>query len=93
MFKVLKIASAFVGIIVGAGFASGQEILLYFTSFGHMGTFAAILATALFAYLGMILTRLGSRTKTSLIKKLNIKLVADILVWSLTELLYSRCLV
>jgi len=64
VFKIMKIASAFVGIIVGAGFASGQEILFYFTSFGHMGTLAAILATALFAYLGMILTRLGSRTKT-----------------------------
>ena len=64
LFKVLKIASAFIGIIVGAGFASGQEILFYFTSFGHMGTFAAILATALFAYLGMTLTRLGSQTQT-----------------------------
>lgn len=63
--KSLKIGSAFVGIIVGAGFASGQEILQYFTSFGYMGTIAAILATALFAYLGMSLTRLGSRMKTT----------------------------
>ena len=64
MFKILKIASAFIGIIVGAGFASGQEVLFYFTSYGHMGTFGAVLATALFAYLGMTLTRLGSQTKT-----------------------------
>lgn len=63
--KSLKMGSAFVGIIVGAGFASGQEILQYFTSFGHMGTIAAILSTALFAYLGMSLTRLGSRMKTT----------------------------
>lgn len=63
--KSLKMGSAFIGIIVGAGFASGQEILQYFTSFGHMGTVAAILATALFAYLGMSLTRLGSRMKTT----------------------------
>ncbi|ANU09047.1 hypothetical protein A1A1_06882 [Planococcus antarcticus DSM 14505] len=63
--KSLKMGSAFVGIIVGAGFASGQEILQYFTSFGLMGTIAAILATALFAYLGMSLTRLGSRMKTT----------------------------
>ncbi|TWT04329.1 hypothetical protein FQV26_15430 [Planococcus sp. CPCC 101016] len=63
--KSLKMGSAFVGIIVGAGFASGQEILQYFTSFGYMGTVAAILATALFAYLGMSLTRLGSRMKTT----------------------------
>ena len=30
-----------------------------------LGTFAAILSTALFAYLGMTLTRLGSRTQTT----------------------------
>lgn len=65
MFKILKIGSAFIGIIVGAGFASGQEILQYFTSFGHLGTLAAILSTALFAYFGMTLTRLGSRMKTT----------------------------
>ncbi|WP_339253376.1 hypothetical protein NSQ43_04490 [Sporosarcina sp. FSL W8-0480] len=65
MKKVLKIASAFIGIIVGAGFASGQEILQYFTSFGIMGIAAAILSTALFAYLGMVLTRLGSRMRAT----------------------------
>ncbi|MHC8515344.1 YkvI family membrane protein [Sporosarcina sp. ITBMC105] len=64
MKKVLKMGSAFIGIIVGAGFASGQEILQYFTSFGFMGIAAAIISTALFAYIGMILTRLGSRMQT-----------------------------
>ncbi|HEX6594131.1 MAG TPA: hypothetical protein VF095_06045 [Bacillota bacterium] len=65
MRNILKIGSAFIGIIVGAGFASGQEILQYFTSFGHLGTAGAIVATILFAYLGMTLTKLGSRTKTT----------------------------
>lgn len=64
MFRILKIGSAFIGIIVGAGLASGQEILQYFTSFGHLGTLAAILCTALFTYMGMVLTRLGSRMQT-----------------------------
>src|SRR5699024_9918533 len=63
--EILKISSAFIGIIVGAGFASGQEILQYFTSFGHMGTAAAIISTALFAYLGMTVTRLGSRVRAA----------------------------
>ncbi len=52
MWRVLKIGSAFIGIIVGAGFASGQEILQYFTSFGHLGTAAAILSTGLSLSLG-----------------------------------------
>lgn len=65
MFKILKIGSAFIGIIVGAGFASGQEVLQYFTSFGHLGTAGAIAATILFAYLGMMLTKIGSRLQTT----------------------------
>lgn len=65
MIKIIKMGSAFIGIIVGAGFASGQEILQYFTSFGMLGIAAAILSTALFAYLGMTLTRIGSRMRTT----------------------------
>ncbi len=65
MNRSLKIASAFIGIVVGAGFASGQEILQYFTSFGYWGFPAVLVAGALFGYLGMILTRLGSRMNTT----------------------------
>ncbi|MBD7983883.1 hypothetical protein H9649_04755 [Sporosarcina sp. Sa2YVA2] len=65
MKKILKMGSAFIGIIVGAGFASGAEILQYFTAFGYMGIVAAIISTALFAYIGMALTRLGSRLRTT----------------------------
>ncbi|PSL40385.1 putative membrane protein YkvI [Planomicrobium soli] len=61
----IKMGSAFIGIIVGAGFASGQEILQYFTSFGTLGIVIAAIATALFAYLGMNLTLLGSRMQTT----------------------------
>lgn len=60
----IKIASAFIGIIIGAGFASGQEILQYFTSFGMMGTIGAALSIVLFGYLGMVLTKIGSRLET-----------------------------
>lgn len=65
MKKILQLGSAFMGVIIGAGFASGQEILQYFTSFGILGTIGAVIATALFAYLGMALMRIGSRLKTT----------------------------
>lgn len=65
MKRSLKIASAFIGIVVGAGFASGQEILQYYTSFGYWGFGGALVAAALFGYLGMVLTRLGSRMQTT----------------------------
>ncbi|MCM3088421.1 hypothetical protein M3557_10870 [Bhargavaea ginsengi] len=69
MLRILKIAGAFVGVIVGAGCASGQEVLQYFTSFGLDGIFGAVLATALFAYLGMVLANIGSRLKATSHKK------------------------
>lgn len=64
MKKSIQIAGAFIGVIVGAGFASGQEILQFFTSFGWMSIISTIMATALFAFLGMNLTQLGSRLQT-----------------------------
>src|SRR5699024_11292680 len=41
-----------------------EEILQYFTSFGYLGTIGAIVSTILFAYLGMTLTKVGSRLQT-----------------------------
>ncbi|WP_392392315.1 hypothetical protein [Oceanobacillus jeddahense] len=63
--KIFVIASAFIGVIVGAGFASGQEVLQYFTSFGTWGILAAFVSTVLFAYVGMMLVWLGSRAQTT----------------------------
>lgn len=55
----IKIAGAFVGILVGAGFASGQETLQFFTSFGMWGIAGALLSTAFFVFLAMTFTDLG----------------------------------
>ncbi|SUM54100.1 branched-chain amino acid transport system II carrier protein [Staphylococcus nepalensis] len=63
MKRIFLIGSAFIGIIVGAGFASGQEILQYFTSFGTAGILAGVVSTVLFAYVGMMLVWLGSKFK------------------------------
>lgn len=65
MKRSLQMAGAFVGLIVGAGFASGQEILQYFTGFGYWGIAGSLVATALFAFLGMTLAQLGSQMKTT----------------------------
>lgn len=65
MKKSLQIGGAFVGLIVGAGFASGQEILQYFTSFGTMGIIGAVVASVAFAFLGMTLAQLGSDLQTT----------------------------
>ncbi|MBG9454637.1 membrane protein [Lysinibacillus sphaericus] len=65
MKKSWQIGGAFVGLIVGAGFASGQEIMQYFTSFGLYGIAGGIVATIAFAFLGMSLAQLGADSQTT----------------------------
>lgn len=52
MAAVLKIMAVYIGSIIGAGFASGQEIMQFFISHGQRGMWGAVMATILFSYLG-----------------------------------------
>ncbi|TEB04154.1 hypothetical protein Psch_03876 [Pelotomaculum schinkii] len=47
-----KVVTAYIGAVIGAGFASGQEIMQFFILHGASGLKGVALATALFAYLG-----------------------------------------
>ncbi|CAH2214642.1 YkvI family membrane protein [Tepidibacter aestuarii] len=51
----IKIASIYVGTIIGAGFASGQEIMNFFGKFGVNGLIGIIIATSLFCLIGSII--------------------------------------
>ena len=57
--EIIRIAGAFVGVIVGAGFASGQEVMQFFTSFGMLGMAGVLISSALFIFLAMALSTLG----------------------------------
>ncbi|WP_379144788.1 hypothetical protein [Paenibacillus sp. sgz500992] len=50
--RTLQIAFTYIGTIVGAGFATGQEILRFFTRYGHWAVLTILLATVLFIWLG-----------------------------------------
>ncbi|WP_341320943.1 hypothetical protein NSQ62_15000 [Solibacillus sp. FSL H8-0523] len=65
MKKSLQIATAFVSLVVGAGFASGQEIMQYFTSYGVTSIFGCIVAAIIFSFLGMTLAQMGSDLQTT----------------------------
>lgn len=56
-----KVAAAYMGTIVGAGFASGQEVMQFFTFFGVSGLFALVVSTAMFVFFGLIILELGRR--------------------------------
>lgn len=75
--KVLQIASTYIGTIVGAGFATGQEILQFFTRFGYWGSLTIMLATALFIWLGTKMMLIASDIKAKSYEDLNKALFGD----------------
>jgi len=61
--SAFTVASVYVGTVVGAGFASGQEVLQFFGYFGLWGFAAVIISTVLFILFGMIILELGNKLK------------------------------
>ena len=58
--KTISIIFAYVGVLTGAGLASGQEIMQYFTSFGKSGFFGLVGIAILHIFVGGIILQLGS---------------------------------
>lgn len=56
-----KIAAAYVGTVIGAGFASGQELLQFFAGYGIWGLLGIATAGWGFAYLGSHVLDIGFR--------------------------------
>ncbi len=50
------------GTVVGAGFATGKEIVEFFSRFGLIGLFGILISGSLLIYLGSKLMRLAART-------------------------------
>lgn len=51
--KVFTLAGAFIAFLIGSGFATGQEVMQYFSSFGLLGAFGVIVVFLLFLYVGI----------------------------------------
>ena len=51
---ILKVAGVYITTIIGAGFASGQEIVQFFSSYYEGGFYGIILAGILFAIIGYV---------------------------------------
>ena len=58
--NILSISLSFVGLLVGAGFATGQEVVQYFTSFGLPGVWGIIVAGMVMTLAGTVFLQLGS---------------------------------
>ena len=58
--KTFSVTFAYVGILTGAGLASGQEIIQYFISFGLPGYIGVVATAILFMLFGRWIIALGS---------------------------------
>lgn len=56
---VFRIAGAYIGTVVGAGFSSGQEILRFFAAHGLAGLWGVVVASVLFFFFGYTALLLG----------------------------------
>ncbi|MFK3836906.1 hypothetical protein [Microbacterium sp. NPDC087868] len=64
VFRVLTYAGAIIAFLIGSGFATGQEILQYFTSYGYWGVFGTgILVLLLMAYVAVEFFVVGQARK------------------------------
>lgn len=51
----IKVASIYIGTVIGAGFASGREIMEFFGIYGVKGTWGIYISGVLFSLIGMLL--------------------------------------
>ncbi|GAB3944402.1 membrane protein [Corynebacterium tapiri] len=91
--RAISVALAFTGVIVGAGFASGQEALQFYVAFGVWGVAGALLASALMLISGVAVLQLGSyyqaREHMSVLSRISNKAIAWILDISTIITLFS----
>ncbi|MGG1556390.1 YkvI family membrane protein [Paenibacillus ferrarius] len=69
--QVVRVAFTYIGTVVGAGFASGQEILQFFTRYGSLATLTIALATLLFIWIGIQLMLMAYDLKAASYEDLN----------------------
>lgn len=66
-----QLGCAYIGTVVGAGFASGREIYQFFARYGNAGYLAILISTFLFAYVGFRLLDLGRRLSAKSFREVN----------------------
>ncbi len=99
MSKAVKIACVYTAIILGAGFASGQELMNFFVKFESNGFIGMIIAGIIFSFIGFLVLDIcltqNIRTYNGFLKHVfgkNISIVMETLVAIFLFVLYSTML-
>ncbi len=75
--RSLLIGFTYMGTVVGAGFATGQEILQFFTLYGKMATLTIIISSILFIWLGTKIMIISHEIKAYSYEDMNIHLFGE----------------
>ncbi|TVY04152.1 YkvI family membrane protein [Cohnella terricola] len=67
----IQVALVFIGTVVGAGFASGREVMQFFTRFGYWGPYLIIVSTMFFVWIGAKVMLLSAEIKAKSYEDLN----------------------
>ncbi len=58
--EAIKIGFAYVGIVVGAGFSTGQEVMQFFTPFGLWSYIGVIISGFILGFIGRQVAKIGT---------------------------------
>lgn len=73
----IQVAFTFIGTVVGAGFASGREVMQFFTRFGWWGPYLIIVSTMFFVWIGAKVMLLSAELKAKSYEDLNMHLFGN----------------
>ena len=89
----IEITSLYIGVIMGAGFASGRECWQFFGVFGSKGYLGAVASTVCFILIACMLTYIARSKNTAdlgkLIDPFNNKIIDEIIGWTLAMIYYT----
>lgn len=69
--SIFLLAATYIGTIVGAGFATGKEIIVFFSIYGNAGTTGIVICGFLFIVVGTKMMIISSRIQAYSYKELN----------------------
>lgn len=72
--NAFQLAAVYVGTVVGAGFATGKEIVEFFSQYGFLGLIGILISGTIFSYLGSKLMRISVKIKANSYQEFNIYL-------------------
>lgn len=61
--RALTYAGAFIAFLIGSGFATGQEVIQYFSAYGYWGLAGVLVVFLLFLYVGVDFVVVGEKHK------------------------------